>query len=231
MIPDWLSIYRITGTWEEHRARGSAGGIDWGTPAGTPIYAPSDGEIDFRFFGDGSSVLRIKRADGTATEFLHGTMSGSPRAVVKDELIGYSDGRPGTTGSGPSDGEHLHVHDVTAEGVRVPPFTTITQLASNSVSNFIEQEDDDMNPRVIKKTATEGAEEWMLVAPWITGPTAKQRGYRVTTEQAVGFAWARLYAPQGAPHATLDRADYIAVQDEARKLYGVFNASLKKLFG
>ena len=125
-IPAWLAKWRVTSDWAAHRARGSLGGIDWATPTGTPIYAPSDGIVDFRFYGDGSSVIRIRRADNTRTEFLHGTfLGGNFRPVKAGERVGTSDGRRGTRGAGSSTGPHVHVHDVTAAGVRVPPFSTI----------------------------------------------------------------------------------------------------------
>ena len=125
-IPAWLAKWRVTSDWAAHRARGSLGGVDWATPTGTPIHAPSDGIVDFRFYGDGSSVIRIRRADNTRTEFLHGTfLGGNFRPVKAGERVGTSDGRRGTRGAGSSTGPHVHAHDVTAAGVRVPPFSTI----------------------------------------------------------------------------------------------------------
>ena len=125
-IPAWLDKWRVTSDWAAHRARGSLGGIDWATPTGTPIYAPSDGIADFSFYGDGSSVIRIRRADNTRTEFLHGTfLGGNFRPVKAGERVGTSDGRRGTRGAGSSTGPHIHAHDVTAAGARVPPFSTI----------------------------------------------------------------------------------------------------------
>ena len=81
MIPDWLSGYRITGTWDEHIARGSTGGVDFGMPVGTPVYALTDCKVTFFYYGDGSSVIRQTRADGSKTEFLHGHLVGSPRTA------------------------------------------------------------------------------------------------------------------------------------------------------
>ena len=166
MIPDWLSGFRITGTWDEHRANGSPGGIDWGTPVGTVIYAPSEGVVDFRYFGDGSSVIRVKRPDGTATEFLHGHLTADPGPVTYRQPIGVSDGRPGTDGAGPSDGAHLHAHDVTASGVRVPPFTTIAaEFASLSVTSLIEQEEEEtMKPLLLEINNADKSTQWALVS-------------------------------------------------------------------
>lgn len=146
-IPAWLSKWRVTGTWEQHRARGSAGGVDWGAPFGSPIYAPEGGgRLTFLYFSDGSSVLRITRPDGTRTELLHGHLIGSaPRDVRGGELIGSSDGRKGALGANGSNGPHIHGHDVTAGGVRVFPFSTIASTpAGGGGSGFITQGDIDM---------------------------------------------------------------------------------------
>lgn len=128
-VPAWLAQYRVTDDWAAHRARGSLGGVDWAAPAGTPIFAPSDGIVDYRLFPDGSSVIRVKRSDGTATEFLHGHLVGENRRLVTNMTrIGTSDGRRGQPGAGPSTGAHIHAHDVSKSGVRVPPFSTIGSL-------------------------------------------------------------------------------------------------------
>lgn len=140
--PAWLAKWRITDGWAEHRARGSLGGIDYGCPVGTAIFAPSSGRIDFRYLSDRSSVIRVKRGDGSATEFLHGHMAGAPRQVRAGELIGTTDGRKGTDGAGASTGPHVHVHDVTAGGVRVMPFSTITAAFASEGSTPIEEEEE-----------------------------------------------------------------------------------------
>ena len=172
MIPDWLSGYRITGTWDEHIARGSTGGVDFGTPVGTPIYALTDCKVTFFYYGDGSSVIRQTRADGTKTEFLHGHLVGSPRAAYPGELVGTTDGRPGADGAGPSNGAHLHVHDITADGVRVYPFSTIgSELASlpgmtpitTPTTDTNPLEDDMTRPPFFRKTAGPIANSMYLI--------------------------------------------------------------------
>jgi hypothetical protein len=128
--PAWLARFPVSrgGSWAAHRARGSLGGVDWAAPAGTRIKSPSAGVVSYRVMRDGSSVAKVKRDDGTATEFLHGRPLGGPRRVELDEDIAISDGRPGTPGAGPSTGAHIHAHDLTAAGVRVPPFSTIREI-------------------------------------------------------------------------------------------------------
>lgn len=168
MIPAWLTGYRITGTWEDHLERGSLGGLDFGTPVGTAIYAPTDSEISFFYYGDGSSVIRATRPDGSKTEFLHGHLVGAPRKARGLEKIGTSDGRPGTDGAGPSDGAHLHVHDITADGVRVYPFSTIgSQPASlpgfTPLMTTNPLEDEMTRPPFFRKTAGAIANSMYLI--------------------------------------------------------------------
>lgn len=141
-IPAWLYRWRVTRDWQGHLNHGSIGGVDWAAPAGTAILAPSDGRLSFYTYRDGSSCLRVRRADGTSTEFLHGVLIGSSgRDVAAGERIGTSDGRKGQPGAGPSTGAHIHVHDINARGGRVYPFSTI---AGGSTAPAGEIEDDDM---------------------------------------------------------------------------------------
>ncbi|HTN57525.1 MAG TPA: hypothetical protein VL043_04605 [Protaetiibacter sp.] len=88
-----------------------------------------------------------------------------------------------------------------------------------------ESEEDDMTPRVIRRTGT-STDEWMLVAPHLVGPTAKERGYLVTVDRSVGVAWARLYARgDGGEHARVDRDGYNAIQAQARVLHEQWKAA------
>ena len=207
-IPAWLAKWRVTSDWAAHRARGSLGGIDWATPTGTPIYAPSDGIVDFRFYGDGSSVIRIRRADNTRTEFLHGTfLGGNFRPVKERERIGTSDGRRGTRGAGRSTGPHVHAHDVTAAGVRVPPFSTIRNAPIIDT-----EQDDDM--RLVKRN--EGTPEWSLFHPSFRGPSEKERGYYVITDFDEATDWARLLYKGSGSEQSETREVYIRLQASAR---------------
>jgi hypothetical protein len=124
-VPYWLSRWKVTSTWLAHILRGSAGGIDYGAPVGTAILAASDGVVDYRVLSDGSSVARVTRPDGTATEMLHGRPVGKRRTVKHLETIATSDGRRGVWGSGRSSGAHIHAHDVDTRGRRVRPFSTV----------------------------------------------------------------------------------------------------------
>ena len=204
-------------------------------PGGLPIPAVSDGVVvrDERQAGLGN-VVTVRADDGIFWACSH--MADRTPFNVGDRVArGDTVGVVGNTGS-LTTGRHLHFtmspsSDDPANGPvfdSIPYITArLTSSAGGSTSPFpsdeAAQEDDDMNPRVINKT--DGTPEWMIVAPWLSGPSEKERGYRVTTDQATGFAWARLYAPQGAPHARVTRNDYIKIQDEARMLHTVWVAA------
>lgn len=156
-IPAWLAKWRVTGTWAAHIRRGSAGGVDFGAPAGTDILSPSAGVVSFRYFPDDSSVIRVTRPDGTATEFLHGHKVGRfPRVVRSGDHIGESDGRPGRDGAGPSNGAHIHVHDVTAAGSRVYPFSTIASSPAGGGASPIDTDEEDEDMKTAQMHFTDG---------------------------------------------------------------------------
>lgn len=127
-VPQWLARFGISlpgGTWEAHIARKSAGGVDFPAPVGTDMLAASDGRLTYFKLSDGSSVLRVTRKDGTATDLLHGHPVGAtPRDVERFEHIGESDGRKGADGAGSSTGPHIHAHDI-KDGKRVYPWSTV----------------------------------------------------------------------------------------------------------
>jgi hypothetical protein len=95
-----------------------------------------------------------------------------------------------------------------------------------AVTGEPDTEEDEENDMFKVITRIQGAPEWCLVAPHLSGPTAKERGYLVTTDETVGTAWARLYAKgSGNEHARVDRAGYIAIQDAARVQHEQWKAS------
>lgn len=175
-VPVWLSKWPLTQSWEGHRKNGSLGGEDYGTPVGTRILSPSAGTVTYYTYKDGSSCARVQRADGSATEFLHGRAVGkSGRRVKEGEVVATSDGRKGTPGAGPSTGPHIHVHDVTAAGVRVRPFSTVPETVP---------EEDAMAAKVHKR-----GEEYFASGPGVK-PTS-------TTSKARGEGLARALLPNG----------------------------------
>lgn len=143
-IPAWLTRYPVTSTWADHLARGSKGGVDYGTPVRTPVLAPPRGGI-IRWFhlSDGSSVIRVDRGDGTATDFLHGHLTVAEGAKVQHmQQIGVTDGRKGTPGAGTSTGAHLHVHDISG-GQRRPPYSTIAAFTGIDAAPISPEEEEE----------------------------------------------------------------------------------------
>lgn len=219
-VPVWLAKWPITWTWEQHRASGSLGGIDYATPVGTKIYAPSAGIVTFFTYSDGSSSIRVTRSDGSKTEFLHGHLVGSNRRQVSyEELIGTTDGRRGAPGAGPSTGPHVHVHDITAAGVRVPPFSTITSSTAGGDSTPIHaEEEDDMEPKIIGHKDQEVA----IIAPWLPNGYLTEK---LGTDVAVG--WARLYSPTKDSLVPMyDRDVYLTMIAGAKALAAGYQAAL-----
>lgn len=120
--------WAVTGTWAQHRARGSLGGVDYGAPLGSPILAPEDGVVDYRVAGTGGYTVRITYSNGASTEIMHmRTLQYLPNGtrVAEGRQIGISGGAKGSAGAGSSDGPHMHVHDNTPGGTRVAPFTQV----------------------------------------------------------------------------------------------------------
>lgn len=60
--------------------------------------------------------------------------------------------------------------------------------------------------------------EWSLIHPSLVGDDVKQQGYVVTTDPARAREWERMYARGQGSADELERDDYIAQQDEARRV-------------
>lgn len=117
-----FSGFPVTDDWAAHRARGSLGGVDFGTPVGTPIVAPNPGFVSYEA-GNGSGgyiiTLSLSNSPGYKMQFLHcSAFEGGNRNVSEGEVIGYTGGKKGAPGAGSSTGPHVHVHLVDPNGVR-----------------------------------------------------------------------------------------------------------------
>lgn len=102
------AAYRIPGKW----SAGYHTGVDFGTPAGTPLYTPVDGTVTYA--GDTGSgygnLVKIKDKQGYTHLFGHLSNIGAKvGSVLKaGQSIGLSGGVVGAVGSGTTTGPHLH---------------------------------------------------------------------------------------------------------------------------
>jgi Peptidase family M23 len=125
-----LAAFRITGTWQEHLDRGSLGGLDYNTPVGTPLRAPSDCRIlNIPNNGTGGHTVTMFFSDGTRDQYMHLSRFVSPGNYRQGQIIGYSGGAVGSAGAGESSGPHAHWHKILANGKRVNPLNYLTGVA------------------------------------------------------------------------------------------------------
>ena len=86
-------------------------GIDFGVPVGTPVRATADGVISGQgLMGDGGNTIIIQHSNGYESVYAHlSSFLLQPGTQVKQgEIIGFSGGAKGASGSGNSTGPHLH---------------------------------------------------------------------------------------------------------------------------
>jgi len=111
-------------------------GIDFAAPYGSPIYAATDGIVEFagRHGGHGNYV-KLRHGGGIATGYAHMSRIAASigQRVRRGQVIGYV----GSTGL--STGPHLH-YELYRNGVNINPnsvkFTTVAQLTGQNLSNF-----------------------------------------------------------------------------------------------
>jgi Membrane proteins related to metalloendopeptidases len=219
-----FSSYRITATWADHIARGSLGGIDYGTPVGTPIPACSSGIVSFDVEGTGGNTATLTRSNGTKTQYMHLSKFGTPGAVSEGDIIGLTGGAVGAPGSGNSTGPHCHVHDINAQGERIMPFTSpepqpaateIIRIEEHDMaaSNYVNLATCGPNGAIIAgKTlcATGGDQPGMGAANWREYVRTQKKGERATLEYKrwgthvplSGPEWAAMKAAHLAPLQT-----------------------------
>ena len=112
-----LAGARLTGRYNEQRPGHRHGGIDLAAPAGTPIYAPQAGVVDFTGrAGAYGNLLKLGHGAGTETRYGHLSRFAVEKgqAVKKGDVLGYV----GSTGR--STGPHLH-YEVLINGKAVDP--------------------------------------------------------------------------------------------------------------
>lgn len=112
---------------------GTHNGVDFGIPVGTPVLSAAEGVISGMGNTDEQSGcysygrwILIRHGNGLSTLYAH--LSGSTvkngDQVARGQLIGYSGGQPGMSGSGYSTGPHLHMGLFATEGVTVQKYTS-----------------------------------------------------------------------------------------------------------
>lgn len=152
--------FPITGTWAQHRARGSLGGIDRGMPKGTALPATEAGVVSFLANnGTLGHTVTIRHDNGTKTQYGHCSqfVGANGRRVVQGEVVAKSGGVPGEPGAGTSTGAHLHSHSINQSGVRVYPFHENPGVPSGTTPTPIEQkEEQEMNNAGFYYTAANG---------------------------------------------------------------------------
>lgn len=116
----------VTCSFSCHTKRNSVSpGIDFGIPAGTPLYAPYTGVLSYSPNMNAASgntiMLHLKggyllsmRHVESVNQFLVG------KTVPAGELIGFSGGVKGASGAGDSTGPHVHVDLRTPQGSYIP---------------------------------------------------------------------------------------------------------------
>lgn len=116
------SNYKVSDDWEEHKARGSAGGIDYEMPVGTPLPTPFGGVVTNRpNNGANGNQTDIKLDNGYTISFLHLSefKKQNGERVAAGSVIGLSGGAKGAPGAGSSTGPHVHIHMLDRNGTRV----------------------------------------------------------------------------------------------------------------
>lgn len=146
-----LTGYPITDDWDDHIRRGSAGGIDYKMPVGTPLPSPEAGTVSYiPNNGTGGHTAVITHKDGRQTVYMHlsSFTLWNGALVNAGDIVGKSGGAKGAPGAGSSTGPHLHAHQ-NQNGRRVPPFDGMT-------SSAMTREEDDMNRILIVADARNG---------------------------------------------------------------------------
>lgn len=111
---------------------GTHNGVDFRAPVGTPVLSVGSGIVSGTGNTDeqrgcysyGRWVL-VKHDNGLSSLYAHLSNSRvqNGQAVAQGQVIGYSGGQPGVSGSGYSTGPHLHLGIFATEGVSVQKYT------------------------------------------------------------------------------------------------------------
>lgn len=111
---------------------GTHNGVDFGIPVGTQVksvsagivkgYGNTDDEVGCYSYG---RWLLIEHPNGLSSMYAHlsAVKVSVGQNIARGEVIGYSGGQPGMSGSGYSTGPHLHLGLFASEGVTIQKYT------------------------------------------------------------------------------------------------------------
>ncbi|HEY4528492.1 MAG TPA: peptidoglycan DD-metalloendopeptidase family protein [Candidatus Paceibacterota bacterium] len=113
-------------------ASGSHNGVDFRASQSTPVKAMLSGRVlgsdntdDERGCGSYGRWVLVEHGNGLTSVYAHlsGSLVKNGETIATGQVIGYSGGTPGYSGSGYSTGPHLHVGLFASQGVEVRLFT------------------------------------------------------------------------------------------------------------
>ncbi|OLR95032.1 peptidoglycan DD-metalloendopeptidase family protein [Actinokineospora bangkokensis] len=162
-----FSGYAITGTWAQHIARGSLGGIDYGVAVGTRLPAPGAGRVtNTPDNGTGGHTVTITHANGYKTQFMHLSQFSlaNGATVAQGGTVGLSGGAAGAPGSGNSTGPHVHWHMINPAGTRINPLDYLGS-GSGGLPKTSTESDGVPGPLMWKR-----AQNWLRITNGYTGP-------------------------------------------------------------
>jgi murein DD-endopeptidase MepM/ murein hydrolase activator NlpD len=115
---------KLSGTWNDHLARDSAGGLDYPMPVGTRLVTPFPGVATYTTgSGSGGYIMTVTMANGYKSQYLHcsGALVLNGQKVTAGQAVALSGGAKGAPGAGASTGPHVHWHMVDPQGKRINP--------------------------------------------------------------------------------------------------------------
>lgn len=126
-------------------------------------------------------------------------------------------------------GPHLHLANEPWAVVGTAKARDPRPLIEKALQN--DQEDDMPAAGKVNKRIGTATAEWSLIRPDIIGPSALERGYIMTTDEARAKEWERAYAKGKNSADELSRDDYVAAQEEARRVHAAWLAAQRLVGG
>ncbi|MBV1850575.1 M23 family metallopeptidase [Catellatospora tritici] len=169
-----FTAYPISGSWADHLARGSLGGIDFAMPVGTPLPACGAGTVqNTPNNGTGGHTVTIQHADGYRSQYMHLSqfLLGNGTYVQAGTVVGLSGGAAGAPGSGNSTGPHLHWHMIDPAGVRISPLVYIAEHPGGAAPRQVYEAASNNAWRALPISGSGGAVTGSAVAPIALGST------------------------------------------------------------